>query len=457
MRAALISVLILVVSGCGGSVLQPVDEPPGAAGSATGSSGSTTGSEAGSGSSGTTGTGPQDGSLCSPCTQDVDCGEPGLASCVGISGSSFCAPSCVDDTDCDSAARCVPYGGASVCMPTSGTCEGFVPGGPRDGGSDSTTGSGSSSGSSSGSTSSGSSSSSSGSTGTSSTSGTTTGTSSSSGSTGATLGVGLHGGTVERMHFLITGDTRPPACEDTAHYPTTVINKIADAATSHGVQFALDMGDHMFVCNNQPAPANAQMSLYMHAVHRFANPWFMTLGNHECMGTGGHCGLASTNANYLAFMNALSPVSSKPYYKVDIHTSQGLATFVFVADNSWTTAQESWLKSTLATADANAKYTIIVKHHPAGDTSVAANATIMSIVRAHKFSLLLTGHAHHYGHPSTDQGREIILGIGGAPLTGSTTYHGYAIVDQKLNGNLRVTVYSLATGLAQDTWAVPPN
>ena len=45
----------------------------------------------------------------------------------------------------------------------------------------------------------------------------------------------------------------------------------------------------------------------------------------------------------------------------------------------------------------------------------------------------------------------------GAPLHGATNYHGYALVDQHTNGNLRVTVYSLATGAATDSWAVSPN
>jgi hypothetical protein len=435
--------LMLILPACSGAIIEPVSGGSPPTEGATSGASSTSGS--GEGSSGSSGS-VDDASLCSPCQVNTDCGEAGLAICEPEGASGVCLPSCIDDGDCDAAARCTRLTGGLYCLPISGTCEGFVPQGPPDAGSSDsasgTSGTSSSSGSSTGSTSSSSSGSSSG--------GMSTGTS--------TSGVGVHGGTVSMLHFLITGDTRPPACEDTADYPTSIMNKIADAATATHAQFALDMGDHMFVCNNHPAPANAQMALYMDSVHRFANPWFMTEGNHECMGSeSGHCTLSSTNANYLAFMDKLAPVATKPYYEINIHTSQGLASFVFVGDNSWTTAQKTWLENTLTTADANAKYTIVVKHHPATDTSIASNATIMSIVRAHKFALLLTGHAHHYSHPSADQGREIVLGIGGAPLSGSTTYHGYALVDQKSNGNLRVTVYSLSTGLAQDTWTVPPN
>ena len=35
-------------------------------------------------------------------------------------------------------------------------------------------------------------------------------------------GVGLQGGSVELLHFGISGDTRPPNCEDTAGYPTAM-------------------------------------------------------------------------------------------------------------------------------------------------------------------------------------------------------------------------------------------
>ncbi len=288
------------------------------------------------------------------------------------------------------------------------------------------------------------------------------GSASGSGGSGATggggsnsSGVGPTGGTVSLLHFGITGDTRPPNCEDTAGYPTAIINGIADAMQAKRAQFVFDLGDHMYVCNNTLSIAQTQMGLYMQSVQRYSGTWFMTMGNHEC--TSGPCLLGSTNANYTAFMAALAPISSKPYYAFNIETSLGRATFVTVADNAWDSAQSTWLTQTLTAADSSSKYTIVLRHHPEGDTSVSTNATIMSIIRQHKFALFLTGHAHSYSHMTTDSGRDLVMGLGGAPLLASgATYHGYAMIDQQASGTLTVTVYDVA-GTVHDTWSVGPN
>jgi hypothetical protein len=156
-------------------------------------------------------------------------------------------------------------------------------------------------------------------------------------------------------------------------------------------------------------------------------------------------------------MAALAPISTRPYYSFDVHTSLGLATFVIVADNGWDAAQQTWLSQTLTTADANAKYTLIFRHHPEGDTSVSTNSSIMTLIRQHKFAMFLSGHTHSYKHMTTDNGRDLVIGLGGAPLVAAgATYNGYAMIDQQTNGDLQVTVHDL-TGAVKDTWSVPPN
>jgi hypothetical protein len=279
--------------------------------------------------------------------------------------------------------------------------------------------------------------------------------SSGSGGGGGGSGVGPTGGTVNLLHFGVSGDTRPPSCDDTANYPTAVIDAIASAIKAKGSQFAVDLGDHMFVCNYTLATARAQMALFKGSMDRFGGTWFMTMGNHECWHNP--CLLGSTNANYVAYMETLAPVSSKPYYAVNVQTSLGRATFVTIADNGWDDAQAAWLEQTLAEADLHAKYTIVMRHHPPSDTSVAGNALSMQIIRAHKFALLLTGHSHLYKHlTTTDEGRDVVLGIGGAPLAGSS-FNGYAMIDQLADGRLQFTAYDLAGNLPADTWIVGPN
>jgi hypothetical protein len=267
--------------------------------------------------------------------------------------------------------------------------------------------------------------------------------------------IGPSGGSVDLLHFATTGDTRPPNCEDSAHYPTPIINAIVDAAQAKQAQFGLDLGDHMYVCNNSLAEATTQMNMYMQSIARFSNQWFMTMGNHECF--HGPCLAGSTQANYVAFMNALSPVSSVPYYSFNVQTRLGLATFVVLADNAWDATQAAWLERTLAIADTNAKYTIIARHHPEGDTSIPTNSEAVVTIRKHKFALFLTGHNHSYTHQTTDNGRDVVIGIGGAPLLASGTFNGYAMIDQQANGQLQISVYNVAGNVVRDTFTVGPN
>jgi hypothetical protein len=268
-------------------------------------------------------------------------------------------------------------------------------------------------------------------------------------------GIGPHGGSVDLLHFGISGDTRPPSCEDTAGYPTGVIDSIGDAFRNAQVQFALDLGDHMYVCNNDLSIATAQMNLFLDGTRHYGGTWFMTEGNHECY--GGFCPAGSTNANYVAFMTALAPISPMPYYSVDVNTRFGLATFVFIADNSWDGTQQSWLESTLSAADASARYTLVARHHPEGDTSVSTNAAIMTVIRAHKFSLFLTGHSHLYKHMTTDGGRDLVMGNSGAPLIAGGSFYGYGIIDQQTDQTLKLSIFDVTTGNLMDSWSVQPN
>src|SRR6267378_6209806 len=61
--------------------------------------------------------------------------------------------------------------------------------------------------------------------------------------------VGATGGAVDRLWFATTGDTRPGFCDRTEDYPSGAIGQIARAMRALKVQFALDLGDHMYVCN----------------------------------------------------------------------------------------------------------------------------------------------------------------------------------------------------------------
>jgi hypothetical protein len=239
-------------------------------------------------------------------------------------------------------------------------------------------------------------------------------------------------------------------------YPTAVINSIVDQMKAANVQFGLDLGDHIYSNSRTDLPlATQEMNLYLSSVSRLGKTWFMTQGNHECYGGG--CYAGSTNGDHVAFMNALAPISSTPYYTFDVTTSQGIATFVIVADMSYDSTEAAWLEQTLSAADKKAKYTIVARHHPEGDTSVSTNAAEVAVIRKHKFALFLTGHNHLYKHMTVDNGRDIILGTGGAPLIAGGAFHGYALIDQQASGQLQVSVYDINAAKPVDTWSVGPN
>src|SRR5438477_509827 len=137
------------------------------------------------------------------------------------------------------------------------------------------------------------------------------------------------------------------------------VARCARAMKALKVQFALDLGDHMYVCNQSAAAAEEQMRLYMDAVARGPSTFWMTMGNHEC---GSEvppfsCFAGQRDANFDAYMAALK--RPLPYYFTDVRTSRGTARFVVVADDSWDAAQADWLESTLSSADATAAYTIV--------------------------------------------------------------------------------------------------
>src|ERR1700738_1333673 len=177
--------------------------------------------------------------------------------------------------------------------------------------------------------------------------------------------VGPSGGTVERLWFATTGDTRPAQCDATDGYPRGVMARIATSMKALGVQFALDLGDHMFVCNQSFAEAEQQMGYYLAAIAQGPATWFMTMGNHECGNArpfAQGCFDSAIDANFRPYRAALG--RPLPYYAVDVGTGLGLARLVVVADDAYDRAQAEWLQRTPAGADARARLTVVARAHP---------------------------------------------------------------------------------------------
>jgi hypothetical protein len=253
----------------------------------------------------------------------------------------------------------------------------------------------------------------------------------------------------------MTGDTRPPACDQNGSYPTAVHAQIVAAMGKLGPQFGLDLGDHMYVCGQSLANAQLQMGYYTQGLKGFPSYFAMTMGNHECEG-GKDCSANTTDVNYSTFLAALQQVSqqAQPNYALQIHTRLGRATVVVVADNSFSSADQAWLARTLADADANSKYTLIAKHHPVTGTRPGP-AVVWQTIQPHKYSLLLMAHNHDYEHSGsnvTSDGRGVICGLGGA----NTSHTGFCRVQQAADGTLHFTQYDVNANPG-DTWSVPPQ
>ncbi len=272
----------------------------------------------------------------------------------------------------------------------------------------------------------------------------------------ASTGVTNSGGTVDRLYFGFTGDTRPCGSADSAcqtgdatssGYPAslqTIINNIFTQMGKKGVQFAIDQGDHLEASSG--ASATMQMGNYLDAAALLGKPIFMTLGNHECSNSynmGSDCSTTcATDYKCSAFLAALKPVSaSNPYYSFNVQTSAGLATFIVVADDAWNSTQETWLTDQLTTADKAAKYTFVSKHHPEGNTEQTFFTTIENLVRAHKYTLFphRPGHSHEHSASPCDP-RAIVMGQGRRAVRQSQpdVHWGYGTVMQCPDNSINV-------------------
>ena len=265
--------------------------------------------------------------------------------------------------------------------------------------------------------------------------------------------VGPLGGTVARMRFGVFGDVRPPNPNDTAQYPAAIVAAVLDGITAAGAQFAVAGGDYMFASTT--ATANAQVGMLLAAESRFAGHVFHSLGNHECTGaSASNCPLGNETAQMQVFRARLAPGYAAPYFDWVVATDQGDAHFIATAPNAWSPAQQAWLDRALARP---ALYTVVIAHEPPGDREAPGSVAIETSLRARVggVTLRLYGHTHEYRHLSANA---IIAGNAGAPLQVATGQYGFVVVDQRADGNLVVTAYSIGhPAMVVDSFVLTPG
>ena len=270
--------------------------------------------------------------------------------------------------------------------------------------------------------------------------------------------VGITGGSVSRLYFASTGDTRPSlptlSIDTTTGYPTSIIDTIFSdiAALSPPPSFVVTTGDYQFALSGEASAA--QLALYMAARAKFAGPAFFAMGNHECSPVGlttSNCGAGNPDglsANYTSFLTAmLTPIQqTNPYYTIKIDANDGSWTskFVFVAANAWDSTQQAWLTTAMAEATT---YTFVVRHE-ATDANTAPGVTPSeAIVSQYPITLEICGHTHDYSHT----GNRVVLGNGGAPLTGTGDY-GFGTFQQRADGAIVVDEVDYLTGAIDPTF-----
>ena len=471
----------------------------------TGNGGGATGGSSGSG--GGSSTGGSSGGSCVACVSDRNCGS---GVCAQIAGESYCGALCPKGNECATGEACVTLStveGAQVnaCVARGGVCgtgtnSGDAGAGSSSGGTGSSSGAGADSGGG-------------GNCGTLAAPGTTapcnscasssskcqangcyggwycdtatskcqappttctSGGSSGGGSSGGGSGsggsidagapptgtVGTTGGSVSRLYFAVVGDTRPANVDDTAGYPTAIATKIYQdmEGFSPRPSFGVSTGDYMFAT---PGSGNAapQLSLYASARGNFSNVMFPAMGNHECTGyTASNCGSGNADGvteNYTAFLGMLQPLGqTNPYYAINVNDTAGTwtAKFVFIAANAWTSAQSSWLDSTLAQPTT---YTFVVRHEPAAANTAPGVSPSEQIMAKYPYTLSIVGHSHTYNKSGA---KEVIVGNGGAPLTGGVNY-GFGLLQQRSDQAIQVDMidYSSLQPNTSFRFAVNPD
>jgi hypothetical protein len=248
----------------------------------------------------------------------------------------------------------------------------------------------------------------------------------------------------------VVGDTRPPNTDDVSGYPTSTITKIYQDIETFNPRppFVVATGDYQYSSTGSKSTASQQLGLYQTARQGYSGVEFPAMGNHECTGsTDSNCGTGNTSgitANYTAFMTTLlAPIQkTAPYYSVNVNATDNSWTskFVIVAANAWDSTQQSWLTSTMAQPTT---YTFVVRHE-SSETSGGppGEAGSDAIISQYPYTLLIVGHSHTYEHSNA---REVVIGNGGAPLSGSGKDFGFGIFNQRSDGAIVVDMIDYQT------------
>jgi glycine/D-amino acid oxidase-like deaminating enzyme len=198
-----------------------------------------------------------------------------------------------------------------------------------------------------------------------------------------------------------------------------------------------------------------QLDRYLAARAAYLGPLFPALGNHECAtATTSNCGPGSTSGtprSYTTYLRRMvEPLGvSTPYYLVRVtpRTGDWTAKIVVVAANAWSSAQATWLEAALAEPTT---YTFVTRHTPDREDRAPGGPPSKEIIDRYPRTMLLVGHSHSYDRLAQ---RELLVGNGGAPATGSAPY-GYVIARRRDDGAIEFSAHRWDNRQRFDQFAV---
>ena len=266
-----------------------------------------------------------------------------------------------------------------------------------------------------------------------------------------------------RLAPVLRGRRRhaPPDEDETASYPTAIITQIFQdlQALSPSPTFGVSTGDYQYA-NPTGTQGAAQIDLYLGARANYSGTMFPTMGDHECTGaTASNCGTGNSDGltnNYNSYVSKLlAPINqTSPYYEIDVGATDGSWTskFLFVAANAWTQTQADWLQQAMGRSTT---YTFLIRHEAASASTAPGVNPAENIMAKLPYTLSIVGHTHAYQHSGP---REVIIGNGGAPLSGTGDY-GFGMISQQADGTIAVDMIDYTSGLSDSSFhfAVNPD
>jgi predicted phosphodiesterase len=93
----------------------------------------------------------------------------------------------------------------------------------------------------------------------------------------------------------------------------------------------------------------------------------------------------------------------------------------------------------------------VIRHESVSASTAPGVTPSEAIMAKHPYTVAIVGHTHEYRYAPQD--REIIVGNGGAPLSGMSNY-GYVVARQRQDGAIVFTSYDYMTNAAVQTFAL---